>query len=108
MATGDGKALVKIASAQGDPLFVASQNRGKLLMFQHSNSNERQTITPGQDIMAIILELENGQKQRIETSLGSGFLSQSGRQIMLPKGVKGIQLQDYKGNTKAVNMNTLD
>ncbi len=105
---GDGKALVKIASAQGDPLFVASQNRGKLLMFQHSSSNESQTITPGQDIMAVILELENGQKQRIETSLGSGFLSQSGRQIMLPKGVKGIQLQDYKGNTKAINMNTLD
>ncbi|REG90659.1 VCBS repeat-containing protein [Algoriphagus antarcticus] len=105
---GDGKALVKMASAQGGSLFVASQNRGKLLMFQHTNSDDSRSLTPGQDIMAVILELENGQKQRIETSLGSGFLSQSGREVILPKGVKGIQLQDYKGNIKDVDMNTLE
>ncbi len=105
---GDGKALVKMASAQGGSLFVASQNRGKLLMFQHTNSDDSRSLTPGQDIMAVILELENGQKQRIETSLGSGFLSQSGREVILPKGVKGIQLQDYKGNIKEVDMNTLE
>jgi len=105
---GDGKALVKIASAQGQPLFVASQNRGKLLMFQHKNAQTNRSITVGQEVMAVILELENGQKQRIETSLGSGFLSQSGREVILPKGVKGIQLQDYKGNMKAVDMNSLD
>ncbi|MEB2774510.1 VCBS repeat-containing protein [Algoriphagus sp. D3-2-R+10] len=108
MVPGDGKALVKIASAQGNPLLVASQNRGKLLMFQHQNSQTSRTITLEQDIMAVILELENGQKQRIETSLGSGFLSQSGREVILPPGVKGIQLQDYKGNTTPVDMNSLD
>ena len=105
---GDGKALVKITSAQGQPLLVASQNRGKLLMFQHKNPQTSKSITPGQEVMAVILELENGMKQRIETSLGSGFLSQSGREIVLPKGVKGIQLQDYKGNLKPVDMNSLD
>ncbi|SFB21309.1 FG-GAP-like repeat-containing protein [Algoriphagus aquimarinus] len=105
---GDGKALVKITSAQGQPLLVASQNRGKLLMFQHKNPQTSKSITPGQEVMAVILELENGLKQRIETSLGSGFLSQSGREIVLPKGVKGIQLQDYKGNLKPVDMNSLD
>ncbi|SFT97858.1 Repeat domain-containing protein [Algoriphagus locisalis] len=105
---GDGKALVKIAAAQGDPLLVASQNRGKLLAFQQKASRANRTITPGQEIMAMILELDNGKKQRIETSLGSGFLSQSGREILLPKGVKGIQLQDYKGNVKEVDMDSLD
>ncbi|WP_339865937.1 VCBS repeat-containing protein [uncultured Algoriphagus sp.] len=105
---GDGKALVKLASAQGEQLLIASQNRGKLLMFEHKNNQVNRSITPGQDVMAVILELENGQIQRIETSLGSGFLSQSGRQIILPNGVKGIQLQDYKGNMKAVDMNSLD
>lgn len=105
---GDGKALVKMASAQGEPLLVASQNRGKLLMFQQQTIQPSSSITPGQEVMAVILELENGQKQRIETSLGAGFLSQSGRQIMLPKGVKGIQLQDYKGNIKNIDMGSLD
>jgi len=108
MVPGDGKALVKITSAQGKPLFVASQNRGKLLMFERQNNESVRSIAPGQEIMAVILELENGKKQRIETSLGSGFLSQSGRRIFLPKGIKGIQLQDYKGNIKTVDMNTLD
>ncbi|MEB2784230.1 VCBS repeat-containing protein [Algoriphagus persicinus] len=106
---GDGKALVKITSAQGELLLVASQNRGKLLVFQNqtSQTNSR-SITPDQEIMAVIVELANGQKQRIETSLGSGFLSQSGREVFLPQGVKGIQLQDYKGNTTPVDMNSLD
>ncbi|MEB2780988.1 VCBS repeat-containing protein [Algoriphagus sp. C2-6-M1] len=106
---GDGKALVKITSAQGELLLVASQNRGKLLVFQNqtSQTNSR-SITPDQEIMAVILELANGQKQRIETSLGSGFLSQSGREVFLPEGVTGIQLQDYKGNTTPVDMNSLD
>lgn len=105
---GDGKALVKLASAQGKPLLVASQNRGKLLMFKHKDGQGNRSITPGQDVMAVILELENGKKQRIETSLGSGFLSQSGREVVLPRGVKGIQLQDYKGNLKAVDLSTLE
>ncbi|WP_192346026.1 VCBS repeat-containing protein [Algoriphagus sp. Y33] len=108
MVPGDGKALVKIASAQGEQLLVASQNRGKLLMFQKQNPQSSRSITPGQEIMAVILELENGKKQRIETGFGSGFLSQSGREINLPKGVKGIQLQDYKGNIKEVDMGSLD
>ncbi|PZX56497.1 VCBS repeat-containing protein [Algoriphagus chordae] len=105
---GDGKALVKIASAQGGPLLVASQNRGKLLAFQQQSAQASQSITLGQEVMAVILELENGQKQRIETSLGAGFLSQSGREISLPKRIKGIQLQDYKGDFKAVDMSSLD
>ena len=105
---GDGKALVKIASSKGEPLLVASQNRGKLLAFQNSTSQGSRTIAPGQEVMAVILELENGQKQRIETSLGSGFLSQSGRQIVLPIGLKGIQLQDYKGNLKDVDMSSVE
>ncbi len=105
---GDAKALVKIASAQGNPILVASQNRGKLLAFQNnSNSEGSKTITPGQEVMAIMLDMGNGKKQRIETSLGSGFLSQSSREITLPAGVKGIQLIDYKGQSKAVDLNSL-
>ena len=105
---GDAKALVKIASAQGNPILIASQNRGKLLAFQiKSNSESSKTITPGQEVMAIILDLGNGKKQRIETSLGSGFLSQSGREITLPTGVKGIKLIDYKGQSKEVDLNSL-
>ncbi len=108
LVRGDGKALVKLASANGNQLMVASQNRGELLAFQTKLSQNGRSITPGQDVMAVILELENGKKQRIETSLGAGFLSQSGREITLPKGVKGIQLLDYKGNIKEVDMGSLD
>jgi hypothetical protein len=108
MVQGDAKALVKIAASQGNPILIASQNRGKLLAFQSkSNAESSKTITPGQEVMAIVLDLRNGKKQRIETSFGSGFLSQSGREITLPQGVKGIQLIDYNGQVKEVDMNTL-
>jgi hypothetical protein len=54
--------------------------------------------------MAVELVLANGKKQRIDTSYGSGFGSQSSRTIHLPKGVKSANQIDYKGNLKAVTL----
>lgn len=107
LVSGDGKALVQIASAQGSPILVASQNRSDLKAFKMQNSLER-TITPSKEIMAVLLELENGKTQRVETTFGSGFLSQSSREILIPKSVKGIKTVDYKGQIKEVDLGSLD
>ncbi len=96
LVPGDGKALVRIASAEGSPLLVASQNRSNLKAFQIKGSSTR-TLSLGEDIMAVILDLGNGKTQRVETTLGSGFLSQSGREIVIPENVKGIKTISYKG-----------
>ncbi|MBN3521863.1 VCBS repeat-containing protein [Algoriphagus lutimaris] len=107
LVPGDGKALVKISSAQGSPLLVASQNRSDLQVFQ-SQSPKGKSFSPGLGVMAVLLELENGKTQRIETTLGSGFLSQSTREIAIPNVIKGIKTIDYTGKIESIDLNSLD
>jgi hypothetical protein len=102
---GDAKALVKLHTRQGSPLYFASQNRGKLLAFR-SGDKEEKTIALGQEAMALILELENGKMQRYDLSLGAGFGSQSSREITLPKGAKSAVMIDYKGQMIPVEIFT--
>jgi hypothetical protein len=106
---GDAKSLVKLSAAQGSPLLIASQNRNSLLVFKKEETDVSiRTLTPPLNTMAVIFELENGKKQRFETSFGSGFLSQSSREITLPKGLKSITLVDYKGESAELDLNDLD
>jgi hypothetical protein len=93
---GDAKALVKLSAVQGSPLYFASQNRGKLLAFK-AGGQEGKTLAFGQDVMAVILELESGKMQRYDLGLGSGFASQSSREITFPKGAKSAVMINYKG-----------
>ncbi|MBN7817181.1 VCBS repeat-containing protein [Algoriphagus pacificus] len=107
LVPGDGKALVSLSSSQGSPILIASQNRDQLKVFQRKNQPSK-SIMPGKETMAVVFELENGKKQRFETSYGSGFLSQSSREITIPAGVKSIQMIDYKGEVKNLDLNSLD
>jgi hypothetical protein len=97
---GDGKALIKLASAAGSPLLVASQNRGRLEVFRHKAATDGfKSFSPSPQTMALIIELENGKKQRIETSYGGGFLSQSSRSFAIPANTKSITMIDYNGKS---------
>lgn len=103
---GDAKALVKLSPDQGSPIYFASQNRGKLLAFKTQNA-EAKTLSFGQEAMALILELENGKRQRVDLSFGSGFGSQSTREVTLPKGAKSAVMIDYKGQMVPVEIFTM-
>jgi len=106
---GDGKALIKLASASGSPLLVASQNRGRLEVFRHKITIDGfKSIYPSPQTMAILIELENGKKQRIETSYGAGFLSQSSRSFTIPANTKSITMIDYKGNSSPFDMTNMN
>ena len=100
---GDAKSLVKLAKSGGEALYVASQNRSKLLAFSVKQQETRVLQVPA-DAMAVELVLANGKKQRIDTSYGAGFGSQSSRSIHLPKGVKSASQIDYKGNVKKLTL----
>jgi hypothetical protein len=102
---GDAKALVKLNSASGNPLVVASQNRSKLLVFASKQPATR-SLQVSAEVMAVELLFENGKKQRIDLSHGGGFGSQSSRVIHLPKGVKSATQIDYSGKSKAVALPT--
>lgn len=104
---GDAKALVKLARNSGGPLYIASQNRGELKVF-HSNQTVEQTIEPGQEITAILIETTDGRSIRHEPVIGSGFLSQSSREVRLPNNLKSLKVIDYKGNSKDIDLSILN
>lgn len=101
---GDAKALVKMNSAMGNDLFIASQNRDSLRVFSAKGVNNSRKIIPTPETMAVEIALASGKIQRFETSFGSGFLSQSSREITIPSGAKKITLIDYKGERSLVDL----
>jgi hypothetical protein len=104
---GDAKALVKLARNSGSPLYIASQNRGELKVFQ-SNQTVEQTIEPGQEITAILIETTDGRSIRHEPVIGSGFLSQSSREVRLPANLKSLKVIDYKGDSEDIDLSILN
>jgi hypothetical protein len=92
---GDARALSNIF-INGKPFFIATENRKSLDVFEW--------ITPAATAIAIksdethaIVELPNKQKQKIEFSWGSSFLSQSTRTWKMPPGAK-VNFYNSKGN----------
>lgn len=96
MVPGDAKSLVKVTAFDGSAIYLASQNRGKLMAFQ-PQKEKLKSITPPTEAMAILLELSNGKMQRVDATFGAGFGSQSSRSIHLPAGVKSALMITYKG-----------
>jgi len=98
---GDAKSLVKLARSGGEALYIASQNRSKLLAFSAKLQDTKVLQIPA-DAMAVELVLANGKKQRIDTSFGAGFGSQSSRTLHLPLGLKSATKINYKGEASAL------
>lgn len=103
VVSGDAKALVKLARKGGGSLFIASQNRAKLLAFSTKLQGDLVLQIPA-DAMAVELVLANGKKQRIDTSFGTGFGSQSSRTIQLPQGVKSATKINYRGEASSLSL----
>ncbi|WP_297335657.1 VCBS repeat-containing protein [Algoriphagus sp.] len=107
LVPGDGKALVKLSSASKGPLYIASQNRGQLKVFEKLVQQGSSLKLP-KDIIAVLVQLENGKTQRIEIPFGSGFFSQSTREITLPKGAQSLKTINYRGEEKELDLSQLD
>ncbi|MHA7130004.1 FG-GAP-like repeat-containing protein [Algoriphagus namhaensis] len=108
VVSGDAKALVKLSAVSGD-FFIASQNRGPLRVYSKAAGRNRISgIKPLPNVMAVEFTLTNGKKQRVEASYGSGFLSQSSREIRVPKGATDVVAIDFQGNQEAIDLVGLD
>jgi len=88
-------------------LYIASQNRGELKVFQSIQGVE-QTIKPSQEITAVLIETTDGKSIRHEPVIGSGFLSQSSREVRLPANLKSLKVIDYKGDIKEIDLSILN
>jgi hypothetical protein len=98
---GDGKALVKIHSATGKDLYLASQNQDSLMVYapKISQPSTKWLNLNAGDYSALIT-YTNNKKRRIEFPYGSGFLSQSSRKIAINKRVLKVVVTDFQRGTR--------
>jgi ASPIC and UnbV/FG-GAP-like repeat/FG-GAP repeat len=95
---GDGKALIKIRTADNKYVIGASQHNGPLQLFQ---LKKEIALLPLHAMDAVVIyELKNGKKRREEIFYGNSFFSQSGRFIAVSGKVKKITIIDYSGKER--------
>ncbi len=92
---GDAKGLARIFGADGNELYLVTQNKDSLLVFA---KNSKQTIVkvPMYAHWAE-LTLLDGSKRKHEFYQGSSYLSQSSRNISLTSGITDIRIYDANG-----------
>uniref|UniRef100_UPI003593C366 FG-GAP repeat domain-containing protein n=1 Tax=Aquiflexum sp. TaxID=1872584 RepID=UPI003593C366 len=95
---GDGKSMAILRGVDGKPLYLSTQNRGKLLIHQTVALNETRSFIPPKGIHTVLIEFENGNTQKIEIFNRSGFYSNSGMSIIIPGNTVSLKGVDYKGN----------
>jgi enediyne biosynthesis protein E4 len=96
----DAKALVQISRPTRD-LIVASQNQDSLKVFSNSIRNTY-IFEPEQFDEYAILYFKDGKRQKIEFYYGSGFHSQSTRNLNIPQGVIELEVFNSKGESRKI------
>lgn len=92
---GDGKAMAELRVGQ-DLMIVATENTGYLRIFRQRSKGMR-LINVQEEASAAMLSLKDGRTRREEFQRGSGFLSMSGRYLLLGPNVSGATITDPKG-----------
>jgi hypothetical protein len=98
---GDAKSMVQLSNAKEECLVVVGQNRGSLQVFTPTTSAMAFFSYTQNDALAQWKNAQ-GRSLRMELYQGAGFLSQSARKAVWPKGVKEIEISDYRGNKRVL------
>jgi hypothetical protein len=97
---GNGKAMAKLALANGGYLLIATQNQGPVLVYKNKRPSKIIRIERG-DVYAE-LTFDDGKKQKVECNYGASFLSQSGRFLSISPNVTTCSITDMLGKTRNV------
>jgi ASPIC and UnbV/FG-GAP-like repeat len=98
----NGRALVKLRGSDGKYLIVASQNKGKLKVFE-LNKYYRFLPLRADDVSVMIL-YKDGRRQKRETGYGNSFLSQSGRFITIDSTIASLEITNSRGMRREVTL----
>lgn len=99
---GNGKALVKLQSGNGNYLVAASQYKEALKVFELKRKVNTIKVMPN-DVFAII-KLANGTTEKKEFYYGTSFLSQSSRFFVVPVNAKSCLITDVNGKIREVTL----
>lgn len=95
---GNGKALVKLRSANNKYLVAATQYRELLKVFELKKAVNTVAVDPS-DVNAV-LTFKNGNKEKKELYYGTSFLSQSSRFLSVPENVISCIITDANGKSR--------
>lgn len=99
----DAKGLTCLRLDDGRSMVVAAQNNGPLLAFVGDVPNNMVYIKPAFEDLLLEATYANGRKKRIELAYGWGYLSQSGRGVVVPReGLKKVIAIDFRGRSREV------
>lgn len=97
---GNGKALVKLKSKNGNYLIAAAQNRGPLKIFELKRRLGFVSLLP--DDVSAELTYKNGTGRKVEFYYGSSFLSQSDRFINTDENIKSLIISNNGGQKRKI------
>ena len=101
---GDAKALSKIKSVRGEELILASQNLDSLRVFKNDgHSGEKRFFDPAPMDYWLILEYDDGTREKRELYYGGGYLSQSTRSNDIPSSVRRVVVYEFNGNERTID-----
>jgi len=100
---GDGKGMAHLRLGNGQSLILAAQNNAPLLAFAGGSGSKMVYIKPMAQDAALVATYADGRSRRFELDYGSGYLSQSGRNVALPReGLQKVMLTDFRGRMREV------
>jgi len=91
LVAGDAKGLAEVATGEGTPLTVATQNNDSLRTFVSTQRRGRSVRLRPLDRSAT-LTFADGSTRKEELYYGSTYLSQSSRVLWVPPGVKSVAI----------------
>lgn len=98
VVSGDAKSMAVIMGSNGKPIFLSTQNRGRLLMHQATSGKVGKVYQPEPHIHTLLIGSPDGKTHRLEVNNRSGFISNSKSAVVLPANIQSLKGVDYKGN----------
>ncbi len=98
---GDAKGLARLVTAGGNDVYLATQNRGKLLAYS-ADANSRNYLEIAPDDFKVIFTYADGQVRTVEIPYGAGFMSQSTRKVSVPEEVSKVEIVNFRGGSREV------
>lgn len=99
----DAKALSVIEGADNKPLWLTTSNRDSLLIFKR-NINGGHWLRPAATDVRVEFQWADGKRQVRELYYGSGYLSQSTRNFLVPPHVTTVYFTDSKGEKRKIEI----
>lgn len=100
---GDAKGMAQLRLGNGRSLILAAQNNAPLLVFAGGAGEENVNIKPMSLDAVLVATYNDGRSKRFELAYGSGYLSQSARNVVLSrKGLKKVVLTNFRGHMREV------